>query len=350
MNGILGLGKFLPPDVRRNDWWPKATVDKWRQRMRMAATQEPVDDDARRVMEAQLEYADDPFSGAVERRVMSPDMNASDMEIAAARAALDDAGVDARDIDLVINESSTPDYLGTNTACVVHEALGLPRTALTVSVQAACNGFHQQVTLADALIASGRARRALLVQSCGLSRLLPYDQPFSPLFGDAATAQVLGPVGEGRGLLAAHHRTDGSLGHTLLLETQEGRWWNRGPVALRNANPSASHQMLVTLPRYARETVGGVLKQAELQPSQVDFVAMHQAFPWYRRVVQKAVGLEHARALDTFSFAGSVWACNVPLVLATAQQRGELNDGDLVVTQGGGSGMTYSSLALRWGR
>lgn len=350
MNGILGLGAFLPPQIRRNDWWPDTIVEQWRTRKRMAAMPPPQDEDARRVVEALLEYADDPFSGAVERRVMSPDMTVADMEIAAARAALDDAGLEPGDIDLVINDPITPDDIGTNTACAVHEALGLPDTALTVSIRAACNGFHQQVALADGLIAAGRVHRALLVQSCGLSRVLPYDRPYSPLFGDAATAVVLGPVREGRGLLAADHRTDGSLGNTLLLGSPEGQWWEHGPVTLHNASPNASHQMLMNLPGYARATIDGVLRRAELPPEHVSFVAMHQAFPWYRRVVQAAVGLEHAQALDTFTWAGSVSACNVPLVLTTAHQRGLLSDGDIVVTQGGGSGMTYSSLAIRWGR
>lgn len=348
--GILGIGVFLPDEVRRNDWWPEPVVDAWRQRIaQWRAHDAPEDEGERLVWAARNEVGTDPFSGSIERRVMSSDMKALDMEVAAAKQALHKADVAPGEIDLLLLQSTVPDQLTTNIACSVHAALDLPRSCFTLTVEGVCNGFQQQFVLAEALIRSGQAGRALLVQSSSLSRLLPYDQPHSTFFGDGATAVVVGPVSEGRGLLGAEHHTDGSLENTLITTVPGSSWFAGGKLVYHNDCMKNSQRMLASVAQGGRDTIHAALARAGHEPLDVDFYAGHQANTWYRPVTQTFAGLARARYVDTFTWAGSLIAANIPLVLASALEQGLLHDDDLVVTQSGGSGATISSLVLRWG-
>lgn len=349
--GILGIGAYLPAQVRTNDWWPADVVAGWLEKSRRPREEKPASESAdealvRRVM---AEYADDPFRGAVERRVMPEDMTAIDMEVAASKVAIENAGLKVGEIDLLLLQSTVPDYLSTNSACSVHARVGLPSTCFSLLVDGVCNGFLQQFCLAEAMIRSGRASHALLVQSSSLSRVLPYDQGYSAWFGDGATAVVVGPVSAGRGLLGTAHRTDGSLENTLVSGVPGKRWFDEGRPYYYSACPARAHQMLMGLPECARATIRAGIEQAQLTVEQVDFYASHQAFPWFRKLTQSCAGLDHARSLDTFSMAGSIIAANIPLVMSQAQEQGLLGDGDIVVAHSGGSGVTYSSLVFRWG-
>lgn len=348
--GILGIGVHLPPQVRTNDWWPDAIVDAWRERTRDRAGQappEPTFPGQEFVYEAMARFADDPFRGAKERRVLAADARAADMEVAAAEDLFGRLDVDRSEIDLLLNQSSFPDYLETNLASTVQHRLGLPGSMVAVCLGSACNGFQHQMTLADAMIRSGQARYALLIQSCATSRVSVQADPSSAWFGDGATAVLVGPVREG-GLLGAAHRSDGRLQGGLVCGVPGAEWWEDGSVVAYRKYPERTLEMLMRLPEYARDVIHGALDDAGLQPSDVDFYAAHQAFAWYREVTQRFAGLDRARSVDTFTWAGSLSAANLPLVLSVAQRDGLLNPGDLVVTQAGGSGITWSSLVLRW--
>jgi len=349
--GILGIGVFLPDQVRRNDWWPESVVAGWRERLaQRPIPPEPEDQGERLAWAARMEVGDDPFGGCVERRVMSPGMTALDMEIAAARQALSKAAVAPDEIDMLLLQSSVPDQLTTNIACSIHAALGLPRRCFTLTVEAVCNGFQQQVSLADAMIKSGQARRALLVQSCSLSRVLPYHEPYSTSFGDGATAAVIGPVGEGRGLLAAEHQTDGTLDGTLITTVPGSTWFDDGKLVYHHVVGKKSQRMLASVPQMGRDTIHGALARTKYGPLDVDFYAGHQPNPWYLPVTRTFAGLDRARHVETFKWAGSLIAANIPLALSLALDEGLLHDDDLVVTQSGGTGLSVSSLVFRWGR
>jgi 3-oxoacyl-[acyl-carrier-protein] synthase-3 len=344
--GILGIGVYLPDEVRRNDWWPTEVVERWK----APRANDPVaanGDD--RVSEAIRELAGDPFGGAVERRVLPENMAASDMEVAAARRALISAGVDADEVGLLLVSSWMPDVIGTNAACTVHAGLGLPTDCVTLSTESSFNGFHHQVSLATGMIASGSVRFAVLVQSSSISRFLSYDMPSSAWSGDGATAVVMGPVGEGFGLLGAAHRTDGSLQGGLLVGIPGARWFDVGQPILYSQRPDLSRKILSMIEECASESISAALARAGLTTADVDVYASHQPVPWFRRVTQEAAGLEHARSVDTFAHTGGLAVANVPVMLAAACEQGLLRSGDIVVTHSGGSGGTWSSLVLRWG-
>ena len=189
-----------------------------------------------------------------------------------------------------------------------------------------------------------------MVQSAAQSRVLPKDEPHAPWFGDGASAVVVGPVAKGRGIVGRCDRSDGALQGSLVAGVPGGRWHDDAAAILYNAKMEATRGLMGVLVDVATEAVGAALDDAGVHPEDVDFYACHQAFSWLRRVTQQRVGMSRARYVDTFADAASVAAVNVPLVLGRGEREGILHDGDLVATFTGGSGISYSSVVMRWGR
>jgi 3-oxoacyl-[acyl-carrier-protein] synthase III len=353
--GILGVGAYLPPEVRRNDWWSADTVAGWMelraaQQAALRAAPVPEHAGAARVHAAILEFGGDPFQGSIERRIMPDRMTSYDLEEAAARDALARAEVAPSDIEVVFTHTAVPDYLVQSAACILHHRLGLPPRCFTVQVDATAFSFLAQLALAEQWIAAGRARCALIVQSCGATRLLDPTQPFAPLFGDGATAVVVGRVRAGRGVLASTHRTDSRYPITLVASVPSGRCFDEGRPVLHAPDPVGSHAVFLAIPEQGREVVTEVLAAARCEPSDVAFFASHQGTPWVRQIVQHHVGLAAARTVDTFPWTASLFSSNIPLVVRRGEDEGLIAPGDLVLLFGGGTGVTYGATLVRWGR
>ncbi|HEX3765443.1 MAG TPA: 3-oxoacyl-[acyl-carrier-protein] synthase III C-terminal domain-containing protein [Kofleriaceae bacterium] len=352
--GLLGAATYLPPEVRRNDWWPRSTVERWAApRGASPPPAGPLTPAMADVLAEMAHQAVDPFQGVTERRVMPADMASVDMEAQAAERAIARAqagapGLDRGQIDVLLTHTAVPDYLLSNTACVLHHRLGLAPTCFTMQAEASGNSFLMQLTVAEQMIAAGRARHALVVQSAAGSRLLDPDSPMSPLFGDGASAVVIGPVASG-GLLASVHRTDGSYPRGLIAAVPGRRWYDDGRIVLHSGDPGAMRQIFLETADRAAEVVGAALATAGQAAADVGLFAVHQGTPWLRRVTQTACGLVNARAVDTFATTGYLFGASIPLVLELAQHRSLVAPGDLVVLHGGGVGSTYSAIALRWG-
>jgi 3-oxoacyl-[acyl-carrier-protein] synthase III len=353
--GILGLGVHLPEEIRRNDWWPPETVVHWQERLANASAPgggvvESLPPGARKTLAAIAELRQDPFRGAVERRIMPDGMLSSELESEAARKALEDAGVFPGEIDLILTQSFCPDYHSTANACAVHHRLGLPERCLSVSVEATCNSFLAQLALAEPLIATGRVRHALLVQSNGIRRLTPPEEPFSVLFGDGATAVVVGPVGNDRGILGQAHRTDGASYDALVSSVPGRAWYEEGRICYHVRDPERAQRTNLAAADRGKLVVEEALQQAGAQPEDIGFYASHQATSWFRRVTQEHYGLTHARFADTFAWTGSLGAASIPISLSVGVQQGLLRNDDLVCLFAGGAGLIWSSAVLRWGR
>jgi 3-oxoacyl-[acyl-carrier-protein] synthase III len=356
--GIISVGAFLPDEIRRNDFWAPATAASWMQKWqeRLPSMSNWYEDDERadsggiaKVLTALMEIKNDPFQGSKERRVAPLDMPSSEMETRAAREALERANVSPSEVDMIVSYSSVPDYLTTPNACAIHHALGLPEKCFTFSLEAACNSFLLQLTLADKMIRGGQARYALLVQSSNFTRLIPPDQSPSPMFGDGATAVLVGPVAAGLGILGQAHHTDGRLHCALATGVPGKHWYDEGRNVFYANNLDLARRQIVVVADHSRQVVHEALGNAGLGVDDVDFYAPHQGTAWLRQVTQEFIGLKRARYTDTFPFAGSLSAANIPLVLATAQRENNLRSGDVVAMFGGGAGETWSSTVMRWG-
>lgn len=353
--GILGLGTYLPPDVRKNEWWPREVVQRWTddiEAMIRSRASKPVEvpEPARMVFEAMSATALDPFRGAQERHVLPMECKASEMEIPAAEAALADAGVTPDQIDFILTSSWVPDYISVPTACAVHRALGAPERCLAAVVDGACNSFAIQFRMAQGLIASGGYRCGLLVQSQHGSAIQDVNEHWSAWHGDGAAAEVVGPVSEGRGLLSSAFFADGQNYEGMVIGVKGKRWFEEGRCLWHERDHEAVRRMLASMPDRARTAIHAALESANLTVSDVDFYASHQPAAWFRGLTQKAAGLTRARSFDTFPLTGTLSSANIPMVLYEGRRRGLLHEGDVVVTFAGGSGETWAAMALRWGR
>lgn len=350
--GILGLGVYLPPEIRRNDWWPEAVVAAWMEQRRRPTPppREPRTEGERRVLAAMRAQAADPFQGVLERHVIASDMSVFDMEERAARAALVDAQLEPRDIDVLLTYTVVPDYQLSNPACILHERLKLPASCFAMHTDAATYAFMMQLQIAEALIATGRAQRALLVQSCAATRLMDATDPGSVLVGDGAAAAVVGRTGGGLGIVAAVNFVDGSVPRTLVASVPGGSWVDAGKVRMHVADPAQMFDVFLRTADVCKESSDAVLAKAGLASRDVDTLCVYQGTPWLRSVVQEYAGLEHARYCDSFSKLGYISAAMTVANLCQARSSGSLATGDLVLVVGGGTGMTYGATLLRWGR
>jgi 3-oxoacyl-[acyl-carrier-protein] synthase III len=351
--GVWGLGVHLPSQVRGNDWWPPAVVAGWKARHQARITQgEPtaLPPGARRALDAAAELAGDVFEGARERRVMPPGTLPTDMQIDAGREAIAAAGVDPRDVDLLLIQSTTSDYLHVPDGCRVHAALGLSPRCFTAQVDMMCSGFLQQLVLAEAMIRAGTGRLALLVQCSAMSRHLRPEDPWSAWFGDAATAAVVGPVSAGHGVLTHAHVTDGRFHGGLVSGVPGGRWWDGGKPVAYVADHDKARGMMMAIPDTVTRLIEDTLDRAGVAKREVRFVATHQATSWLGRVIQEHAGLDLAGRVDAFPWTASVVGCNLPITLSVAERDRMIGDGDVVVMFAGAAGMTAGALVCRWGR
>jgi 3-oxoacyl-[acyl-carrier-protein] synthase-3 len=355
--GILGLGTYLPTEVRTNDWWPAHVVARWHDRMAHRATNAGALDPstltsgARRTLAAMNEFGGDPFRGAVERRIMSDDMAATEMEAKAARIAIERAGISPDEIDAVLTQTPVPDHLLVNSAAVTHKLLELPRRCLVVGTDAACNAFPLHVSIAQGLIASGQARNVLSVHSSAMTRAHGPDEPHSAWWGDGAAAAVIGRVSDGKGLLSSVHNTDGTGCNALVLGTGPGkRWWDDGAITTHSLDREATKTMLFGMVDRGGVAIRRALGEAGLTTQDVGFYASHQSTAWLTRESAAEAGISHAKTIVTFPYLGNMTSVNLPFILAMGEREGMLRDGTIVTTFSGGVGETWSSLVFRWGR
>jgi 3-oxoacyl-[acyl-carrier-protein] synthase III len=356
--GIIGIGVHLPEEVRKNDWWPADVVARWQEagsakvaaHMTGAKKKEetPMSEGAKRVIAGLQKYAADPFRGTRERRVMPKGSLGVDMELRAAAQAIESSGIAPSEIDLCLTFAICPDYINASTHAVLHHRLGLAPHCISADVNTVCNSFHSQLAMAEGMIRARRARYALLVQSSSMSRMAILEDPSSAWFGDGASAVVVGPVESGYGVLGFAHRNDGTLQRSLVHGVPGGRWFDEGKVEMYTEDRAASRQMLLMLADQAKETVTAALADARLPASRVDFYAGHQSTAWMLSTLKEYTGLSHAKSVETFSWAGTVSAANLPLAMAVASREGLLRKGDVVATFAPGTGMTYASSVLRW--
>ena len=353
--GIYGIGVHLPEEIRTNDYWPESVYSKWWDtsggRLDRPVEPETTDPGRTLVREMMARWRDDPFKGSRERRIMAPGVRTTDMEVRAATAALDAAGVVPGDVDFLLGQTTLPDNLLAPNVCRVHDALKLKRSCYSLQTEGICAAFLLQLELAEALVHSGRYRLGLLIQSSGTSRYhTKLDDPMAPWIGDAATAVVVGPVSLERGMIAHSVKTDGRYYDAAVVAGDPSRHWSEaGHFQAHIKDAARSRELLLDTVNLAKEVLDDAFVQANVSSRDIRFFGCHQGFAWLREAVQRFCGMENAASLDTFAWAGSTLACNIPLVLQNAEQKGLLRNGDLTALFAGASGVILKSVLMRWG-
>ena len=285
--------------------------------------------------------------GIKQRYIAAEGEFTSDLAAAAARAALDNAGLTVADIDLIVVATTTPDYTFPSAATLVQMKLGMEH-GFAFDIQAVCSGFVYAVTTADSYIKNGLANRVLVIGAETFSRLLDWtDRTTCVLFGDGAGAVVMEKVeladGEpDRGVLSSALRSD-------------GRHWDKLYVDGGPSTTGTTGHVHMQGPEVFRHAVGKItdvvyrsLEQAGYTVDDLDWFVPHQA---NRRIIDGAgakLGLPPEKVVVTVDQHANTSAASVPLALSVAVADGRIKPGDLVMLEAMGGGFTWGASLIRW--
>ncbi len=280
-------------------------------------------------------------TGIRARHFAAPDECSSDLGAAAARNALQAAGLQAQDIDLIIVATSTPDMVFPSTACILQNKLGA-HGCPAFDVQAVCSGFIYALTLADAMIQTGAASRALVIGAEVFSRILDFkDRTTCVLFGDGAGAVVL-EASDKPGILASDLHADGKHVGILCVPGHVSGGNVLGDPLLKMDGQAVFKLAVGVLEETARAT----LAKAGKQDTDIDWLIPHQANIRIMQSTAKKLKLPMDKVIVTVDQHGNTSAASIPLALDAAVRGGQVKPGQLVMLEGVGGGFTWGSVLL----
>jgi 3-oxoacyl-[acyl-carrier-protein] synthase-3 len=318
---VLGCGSYLPSRVLTNSELSRMvnTSDEW-------ITQR---------------------TGIRERHIAAEGEVTSDLGLAAARAALAAAAVDAQSIDLIVLATSTPDNTFPASAVAVQNGLGLTRGA-AFDLQAVCSGFVFALATVDGLLRTGAFKRALVIGAETFSRILDWqDRTTCVLFGDGAGAVVLEAqlqpgTREDRGLLTTHLRSDGRHKAKLYVDGGPSSTQTVGHLRMEGRAVFKHAVAMIT------DVIEDAFKATGYCADDIDWFVPHQA---NQRIIDdsaRKLGIAPEKVVSTVARHGNTSAASIPLALADAVADGRIKRGDLVMLEAMGGGFTWGSALLRW--
>ncbi|MEK6683521.1 MAG: beta-ketoacyl-ACP synthase III [Nitrospirota bacterium] len=289
-------------------------------------------------------------TGIRERRIADEDEAASDLAVHAARRALEMARVDAKDLDLIIVATATPDMFFPSTACIVQDRIGARRAA-AFDLSAACSGFLFALSVADQYIRNGVYRNVLIIGSEVMSRIIDWtDRNTCVLFGDGAGAAVLQRTKGEHGVLSTHLHSDGRLWNLIQVPGGGSRippsssmLTERKPFIKMKGNETFKVAV-----RTLEEAVHETLKAAHVQPSDLSLLIPHQANFRIIKAVAERLGLPMEKVMINVERYGNTSAASIPIALDEAVRQGRVKDGDLLLFEAFGAGLTWASALVRW--
>ena len=284
-------------------------------------------------------------TGIRQRHIAAEGEYTSDLGTKAARAALEDAGLAAEDIDLIIVATATPDMTFPSTASLIQSKLGI-KAGAAFDLQAVCTGFVYALSTAQKFLAVGEHKRALVIGAETFSRILDWeDRTTCVLFGDGAGALILEAVptqeAEGRGVLASCLRCDGSMTDLLYVDGGPSSTGTVGHLRMQGN-------------KVFREAVGRIssamveaAEAANIGMDEVDWFVPHQANQRIIGGVVKKLGLDENKIVSTIATHGNTSAASIPLAWCTAREDGRIKDGDLIIIEGMGGGLTWGAAVIQ---
>ncbi len=284
-------------------------------------------------------------SGISARHYAEPEQASSDLGVIAAKRALEMAGMQPDDIDLIIVASSTPDFYGSfpSTACIVQKKLGISNTCAAVDVQAVCSGFVYAVATADSFIKSGMHKNVLVIGAEVFSRILNFeDRTTCVLFGDGAGAIVMSASQE-PGILACKLHADGRHSDVLRVPGSLSNGAIDGSAFLYMDGQAVFKLAVSVLEKVAYEA----LDVAGMTSDQIDWLIPHQANIRIMNGTAKKLGMEPEKMVVTVDQHGNTSAASIPLALDVAVRDGRVKKGDVVMMEGVGGGFTWGAVLAR---
>jgi len=321
---IIGTGSYLPEQVLTNQDLERKveTSDAW-------------------IVER---------TGIRERHIAAATEQCSDLAIAAAQRAIAAAGIAATEIDLVVVASATPDMAFPSTACLVQRALGCGPVA-AFDLSAACSGFVYALTVGDQFIRGGAARTVLVIGSEVLSRIVDWtDRTTCVLFGDGAGAVILQASNTGHGILSCHLHAEGKLADLLMVAAPGKRNPGTGEVFAIEGEliQMRGNETFRVAVRTLGEVVGEALAANQMVPADVDWLIPHQANIRIIEATAKRLGLPMEQVVVNVDRVGNTSAASIPIALDEAARDGRLQEGQTVLLEAFGGGLTWGAVVMRW--
>ncbi|SDH60924.1 beta-ketoacyl-ACP synthase III [Nitrosomonas sp. Nm132] len=282
-------------------------------------------------------------TGIIQRHIAAENQMASDLALEASRRAIDAAGIQAQEIDLIILATTTPDMIFPSTACILQDKLGIS-DGPAFDVQAVCSGFIYALATADMFVSSGKCRNALVVGTEVYSRILDWtDRSTCVLFGDGAGAVVLTQSNQ-PGILSSHLHANGSYNKVLAAPGNIcGGKIQGSPFITMEGNTVFKFAVKVL-----EEAVSEAITANNLQASDIDWLIPHQANIRIIKSTAKKLGIPMKKVVTTVDQHGNTSAASVPLALDIAARDGRIKTGQYVLLEGVGGGFTWGSVLLRW--
>lgn len=324
--GILGMGSSLPNKVITNCDLEKIvdTSDEWITKR----------------------------TGISERRVLEEDVPTYKLGVEAAKKALEDAGLEAEELDLIIVTTVTPDYLTPSMACLIQSEIGATKAA-AFDLNAACSGFIYGMSVANQFIKSGFYKHILIVGCEGLSKVTDWkDRNTCVLFGDGAGAAVFGPVEEGYGIITTYTGAAGELGKSLTLpccfigpedielrtgENKKVIWMDGGEV----------FKFAVKIMEHGSRKV---LEDSGLTIDDIKLIIPHQANIRILEGAAKRLKVPDDKVFSNLNKYGNISSASIPLGLDEAYREKLFSKGDNLILVGFGGGLTWGSAIIKWNK
>ncbi|WP_312504841.1 beta-ketoacyl-ACP synthase III [Lysinibacillus sp.] len=309
--GIIGIGKYVPEKVVTNF-------------------------DLEKIMDTSDEWIR-TRTGIEERHFAADDQETSDLAVAAAKEAIAKAGITPEEIGLILIATVTQDQTFPSVACMVQEQLGAVNAA-AMDQAAACAGFIYSLVTAKHFVEANAYKYVLVVGVEKLSKVIDWDdRNTAVLFGDGASAAIVGPVSEGRGILSFELGADGTGGKNLYLTKQD-------TIAMNG------REVFKFAVRQMGESAVNVLDKAGLTKEDVDFLVPHQANIRIMESARERLELPPEKMSKTIHKYGNTSAASIGISLVDELEAGKIKEDDLLVLVGFGGGLTWGAVAMRWGK
>jgi 3-oxoacyl-[acyl-carrier-protein] synthase III len=322
--GVLGTGSALPEKVITNADLEKMvdTSDQW------------ITD----------------RTGIRERRQAAPDETTSTLSAQASRRALEKAGIEPSDLDLIICSTISPDMPLPSTASLIQRELGA-HGCCAFDLAAACSGFLFGMTVAEQFIRTGASRHVLVIGAELLSRYLDYkDRATCVIFGDGVAAAVFGPVDPPSGILAHELHTEGQYAEHLFIPAGG----TAKPASCQTVEEGSHYikmrgnELFKVAVRSLEDVSRQVLKKAGVTADDIDIFIPHQANQRITEALRERLGVSSEKVYSNIARIGNTSSASIPICLDECVQNGRLKKGDLVLMSAFGAGVTWGAVLMRW--
>ncbi len=347
--GIKSLAISIPEHIRTNDYWydtyPEIVAEAEKRIWFWKKPKDFLEGGSEAFNLAMEPYLKDPFRGAKQRRRLPSEGTSLELEADASRKALKAAGLEPKDIGLLICTSFLPDVYGIGGAAFLARELGLEGAAW--NLESACSSGLVAFQTACSLIQTGQYRHALVVTACTYSKGNEDADPVSWNIGDAATAVVVGPTDEGVGYLGGKtvHSADtiGAVCHTAEFSEDRGPWLRLRP------QKAAAKLLRETSEPHLIECCHGALEKANEKLENIDFLVVNSPLAWYPDFAARALGIDRDRTINCYPFYSNIGPALLGTNLFHAAAWGKIRPGDLVMLYTVGSVSSCSAAVVRWG-